>query len=103
MPAIATAKRSEPAAGQLAFSFACDLQVIPQADGSVKVRRGALKIQGGTRQAAKVLGCSQPTIRRMIDEGLIRARKIRPGRRNSKLIVEMQDVYALSAYDDPDK
>ena len=89
--------------GKEQLSFAFDISVSPRPDGSIVVRRGALKIQGGTAQAAKVLGCSQPTVRRMIDEGLIRARKMRPGRRNSKLVVEMSDVYQLAKMESVEK
>ena len=72
-----------------------DMTIIPTQDGAV-VKRGKLQIKGGTRQAAKILGCSPDTVIRLIEDGTLSARKMRPGRRNSKFIVDMVQVYDLA-------
>jgi excisionase family DNA binding protein len=48
------------------------------------------------RDAARELGCSQDTIKRLVRRGKIRARKMQPGVRNSHLILNMMDVYAIA-------
>lgn len=91
MPA-APAARPE----QLPLFASYDVTVIPTADGGAMIKRGRLQIKGGTRQAAKVLGCSPDTVRRMVEDGTIPARKMRPNRPNSKLVVDMLVVYDIA-------
>jgi len=102
MPATqtpATAPANVPStaqAQQLSLTLSYEVTSVPLPDGGLKLMRGKLQIKGGTKQAARVLACSQQTIVRMIAEGTIPARKLRGNKRNSKFIVDMTAVYELA-------
>ena len=79
----------------MSFSLTYGVQVIRHGDGSATIRPTRIQMEGGTRTAARVLRCSPMTVRRMIVEGEIPARKLRPNRRNSKFVVCMTSVYEM--------
>lgn len=83
-------------AEQLGLNFGTGCTVIRQADGGVLVKpvQTRLRIEGGTKEAAKVLRIPQRTIVDMIQRGAIRAAKAREGR-NVKYRVDMISVYEL--------
>jgi excisionase family DNA binding protein len=63
-------------------SFTIPAVIVPQADGSYWVRPGRPVFDNDwvtTRRAAKMLGLSQGYVRRLVEQGLLKAE--RPGKR----------------------
>ena len=76
---------------ELGLCVSPDVTVTRMADGEVRLKPKAPLVTGGTKEAAAVMGVSQKTVIRLIEEGCIQA--WRPGRRKWK--IDMTSVYEL--------
>lgn len=82
---------------QLHLNFGQGVAVLPQPGGAVLLKPVPARVclEGGTREAAKVLRIPQRTVQDMVKRGEIPAVKLRDGK-NIKWRVDMVAVYALA-------
>lgn len=79
---------------QLHFDLFCEPQITRLPEGGVIVRPGKVQVRAtvSTGEAARLLDCSCSTVRRYIDEGLLRTKQ-RKGRGHHRVLVE--DIKAM--------
>ncbi len=84
---------------QLELHFGQGVAVLPQPGGAILLKPvpARLSLEGGTREAAKILRIPQRTVQDMVRRGEIPGVKLREGKgKNIKYRVDMVAVYQLA-------